>query len=290
MSVTLQGDQPKGCIGDERAPGTILLGRYKIINVLGGGGMGRVYLARDLNFPDAKRLVAVKEMCSMDKAHEDFMIKAFRREANLLALLSHPAIPRVYDWFGFDKDKRAYLVMEYIHGSDLEALLTKVKALPVEKIVIWTLDLLDVLDYLHAQPEPGVFRDLKPSNIMIDHLGKVRLIDFGIARAIQFTKPGTMVGTEGYAPPEQYRGKTTPVSDIYSLGATLHHLLTRVDPRNEPPFSFAERPIKKYNPGVPDWFIGVIEKALMYDAKDRWQSAAGMKQAILDGMTLENSE
>lgn len=261
----------------------VLQNRYKILGVLGGGGMGTVYQARDLMFTEAKRLVAIKEMQTLvtDQNLRKSMLKTFQREANILASLSHPAIPKIFDFF--DINDRAYLVMEYINGRDLEVILTQTKDLPTEKVVDWAVELCDVLDYLHNQkPDPIVFRDMKPSNVMIDSLGKVRLIDFGIAKVfVQGTKQKhTMIGTEGYSAPEQYRGDASPLSDLYSLGATLHHILTRKDPRLEPPFSFHERPIPNYNSNVSSRFVEVIEKALSTIPSERYDSAAEMKAAL----------
>ncbi len=261
----------------------VLQNRYKILGVLGGGGMGTVYQARDLMFTEAKRLVAIKEMQTLvtDPNLRKSMLRTFQREANILASLSHPAIPKIFDFF--DISDRAYLVMEYINGRDLEVILTQTKDLPVDKVVDWAAELCDVLDYLHSQkPDPIVFRDMKPSNVMIDSLGKVRLIDFGIAKVfVQGTKQKhTMIGTEGYSAPEQYRGDASPLSDLYSLGATLHHILTRKDPRLEPPFSFHERPIPNYNQNVSPRFVAIIEKALAASPTDRYQSASEMRSAL----------
>lgn len=261
--------------------GTVLLARYKILGVLGGGGQGAVYQARDLNFPDVKKLVAVKEMLNpaTDPSLRASTIKTFQREANILATLSHPAIPKIYDFF--DWNERAYLVMEYIHGNDLEELLSKTKTLPVEKVIEWAMDLCDVLEYLHNhQPESIIFRDMKPANVMVDNLGKVRLIDFGIAKTFQPNIKHTMIGTEGYSAPEQYKGNVTPLSDIYSLGATLHHVLTRRDPRLEPPFSFAERPILDFNDKVPPALAAIVEKAVEFEPSKRFQSCLEMKAAL----------
>jgi serine/threonine protein kinase len=261
--------------------GTVLLARYKILGVLGGGGQGAVYQARDLNFPDVKKLVAVKEMLNpaTDPSLRASTIKTFQREANILATLNHPAIPKIYDFF--DWNDRAYLVMEYIHGNDLEELLSKTKALPVEKVIEWAIDLCDLLEYLHNhQPEPIIFRDMKPANVMIDERGKVRLIDFGIAKTFQPNIKHTMIGTEGYSAPEQYKGNVTPLSDIYSLGATLHHVLTRRDPRLEPPFSFPERPILDFNDQVPHELASIVEKAVEFEADKRFQSCLEMKKAL----------
>lgn len=260
---------------------TVLMSRYRILGVIGGGGMGTVYQARDLHFPDAKRFVAIKEMQSntMDPNLRAQTFKTFQREANILATLSHPAIPKIFDFF--DTNDRAYLVMEYITGSDLELLLSKTRELPVDKVLEWAIDLCDVLEYLHShKPEPIMFRDLKPANVMIDSLGKVRLIDFGIAKIFVSGVKNTMIGTEGYSAPEQYKGDVTPLSDIYGLGATLHHVLTRKDPRLEPPFSFHERAIKDLNPKVQPGFVTVVEKALANKAEERFQSCAEMKAAL----------
>ncbi|MEQ8673404.1 MAG: serine/threonine-protein kinase [Aggregatilineales bacterium] len=263
-------------------PNTVLISRYRIIGELGGGGQGAVYQARDLNFPEAKRLVAIKEMHypSADPNQRSATFKTFQREANILATLAHPAIPKIFDFF--DQNSRAYLVMEYINGSDLEVLLTKTKELPIDKIMEWASELCDVLDYLHGQqPEPIIFRDIKPANIMVDSRGNVRLIDFGIAKKFVSGTKHTMIGTEGYSAPEQYRGDVNPLSDVYSLGATLHHIITREDPRLAPPFSFNERPIKDYNSSVPSGFVEIINRALEMEPSKRFQSCAQMKEAIL---------
>lgn len=267
--------------GNSLQANTVLLARYKILGVLGGGGQGSVYQARDLNFPDVRKLVAVKEMLNpaTDPNLRASTLKTFQREANILATLSHPAIPKIFDFF--DQNDRAYLVMEYIHGSDLELILSKTKELPAEKVIEWAIDLCDVLDYLHNnKPESIIFRDMKPSNVMIDSLGKVRLIDFGIAKAFVPNVKNTMIGTEGYSAPEQYKGNVSPLSDIYSLGATLHHVLTRRDPRLEPPFSFSERPITNFNPKVPPELVEIVERAVDFEADKRFQSCAEMKAAL----------
>ncbi|MFZ4825875.1 MAG: PQQ-binding-like beta-propeller repeat protein [Phototrophicaceae bacterium] len=269
---------------------TILLNRYKILGVLGGGGMGTVYQARDLNFPDVRRLVAVKEMHTMasDRALRESTLSTFRREANILATLTHPTIPQIFDFF--DQNDKAYLVMEYINGNDLEQLMSRTKVLPIEKIIEWAIDICEVLNYLHnQQPSPIIFRDIKPSNIMIDSHGKVRLIDFGIAKSFVSGVKNTMIGTEGYSAPEQYKGDISPLSDMYSLGATLHHLLTRRDPRLEPPFSFNERPIKSINPDVSGELIAVIEKSLQFNPKERFGSLAEMGQAIKQATATRHS-
>jgi outer membrane protein assembly factor BamB/tRNA A-37 threonylcarbamoyl transferase component Bud32 len=264
-------------------PGTTLQDRYLILGVLGSGGMSSVYKGRDLHFPNVTKLVAIKEMTSMltDQTMYEMVVTNFEREADLLATLSHPSIPRIYDYY---TDKNSlYLVMEFIDGKDLEAILHEADDfLPVEQVINWAIDLCDVLSYLHNhKPEPLVFRDMKPSNVMVDQHDQIRLIDFGIARVFQPGTKGTMIGTEGYSPPEQYRGEASPAGDIYALGATLHHLLTRRDPRIEPPFSFSERPVREINPNVSPEFEAIINTSLDYDPKKRYATAEALKQALL---------
>lgn len=253
------------------------------MGILGVGGMGAVYRARDLRFPNVTKLVAVKEMINLapDPALREMVIRNFEREANLLATLNHPSIPKIYDII--HATDRSYLVMEYIEGKDLEAVLNDTQGyLPQDQVLTWSIQLCDVLTHIHGhEPEPIVFRDMKPSNVMMDQLENVRLIDFGIAKGFQMGQKGTMIGTEGYSPPEQYRGEAGPAGDLYALGATLHHLLTRKDPRLEPPFSFSERPIRKFNPSVAPEFEVVINTALAYSPNDRFRNAAVMKEALL---------
>jgi len=264
-------------------PGYNLENRYLIQGVLGVGGMGAVYRARDLHFPNVAKLVAVKEMIiqARDPMVRSTIVRNFEREANLLATLDHPAIPRIYDYF--THNERSYLVLEYIKGKDLEAILNESKdVIPDEKVIQWAIELCDVLNYLHNhKPEPIIFRDMKPSNVMINNHEHVMLIDFGIAKPFQGNQKGTMIGTEGYSPPEQYRGEATSLADIYALGATLHHLLTHRDPRLEPPFSFGERLIHEINPNVSTELENTVFKALQYTPSDRFQNAEEMKTALL---------
>lgn len=245
--------------------------------------MGAVYRARDLHFPNVVKRIAVKEMVNQvrDPAIRETMVKNFEREANLLATLEHPAIPRIYDYF--TQDDRSYIIMEFIDGKDLEAILTESEGfLPEERVVRWAIELCDVFSYLHNhQPEPIIFRDMKPSNVMIDTRGHVMLVDFGIAKTFQIGQKGTMIGTEGYSPPEQYKGEAGPLSDIYALGATLHHLLTRRDPRLEAPFSFSERPVRSINPSVSIEIEAIINTSLQYTPTSRFPNAAVMKEALL---------
>jgi outer membrane protein assembly factor BamB/predicted Ser/Thr protein kinase len=261
--------------------GAILQSRYEILKVLGLGGMGAVYQARDLRFTGVARLCAVKEMTSTtpDPHVRRLAIQNFEREANILASLNHPAIPKIFDYFS--EGIRSYLVLEYIDGEDLEAIMgDSEQMLPVDQVIDWAIQICDVLSYLHNQEPPIVFRDMKPSNIMLRSPNHIVLIDFGIARVFEAGQKGTMIGTEGYSPPEQYRGIANPTGDIYALGATMHHLLTRRDPRLEPPFTFQEEPPRLLNPAVSEELNAVIMKALEYEPEKRFGRADEMKSAL----------
>lgn len=221
-------------------PNALLKHRYVILAQAGRGGFGAVYQAKDMQL--GNRLVAIKEMSlsSIDPKDLAEATESFNREASLLAHLTHPNLPQIYEQF--TEGGRSYLVMDFIEGETLEMHLEKQghTTIPVEKTLSIALQLCSVLEYLHTRQPPIVFRDLKPGNIMLTPSGRVYLIDFGIARHF---KPGqekdTMaLGSSGYAPPEQYgKSQTTTRSDIYSLGATLHQLLTGDDP-SETPFHF----------------------------------------------------
>ncbi len=247
------------------------------------GGMGAVYRARDKNFK-AIRLVAVKEMISQvtDAIIRKNIFQIFEREANILATLRHPAIPRIYDYFTIGE--RAYLILEFVHGKNLEQLLSETQTFfPEEQVLSWAVELCDVLEYLHShKPEPIIFRDIKPSNIMNTLQNHVSLVDFGIAKVFESGQKNTMVGTQGYSPPDQYRGEATPKVDIYALGATLHHLLTLRDPQLEAPFSFNERVISEINPNVSKEFAAVVERALEYKPEERYENIVDMKEALIN--------
>lgn len=265
-------------------PGETLQNRYRIVGNLGSGGFSSVYQARDMRFENATKLCAVKEMVITvaDPKVREMTIKSFEREASMLAMLDHPAIPKVSDYF-VDGDK-SYLILELIRGKDMEVWMEgRTEPLEQEWAIDWMIQLTDALIYLHNQePAPVVFRDLKPSNVMMDQHNRIRLIDFNIAKLFEGEAKGTMIGTEGYCPPEQYRGISTPIGDVYALGATFHHLLTNKDPRLEPPFTFAERPIREVNPTVTPAFEELIMRCLDYNPDERYESAAALQDALRD--------
>ncbi len=272
------------------AEGTILNGRYEIIRKIGGGGMGAVYLASDNNLGGVLR--AVKEMVQthIEEEQQEKAINDFKRESMILSSLDHVSIPTIYDYFYDEKECRFYLVMKYISGGDLSSRLRSAPEGRVDEksVCEWAVQIIDVLDYLHNQPSTIVYRDLKPSNIMIDgNSGRAMLIDFGIARSIsqKEQKGVTAVGTMGYAPPELFSGNVEPRSDIYSLGSTMFHLVTGADPQSNPLliFDFQKNPRpRQLNPQLSDQIERLIMKAVQYNADERFHSAAEMRDVLED--------
>ncbi|MBP9110278.1 MAG: protein kinase [Pyrinomonadaceae bacterium] len=267
--------------------GTLLYNRYQIAKKIGGGGMGAVYLAFDQNLGGVER--AVKEMVqsSIEEEQQTKAIDDFKRESTILSTLDHPAIPTIYDYFFDDGEGRFYLVMKYITGGDLAGRLRSAPAGKIEErqVTEWAIQVADVLAYLHGLPETIVYRDLKPSNIMLDgNTGRVMLIDFGIARAINQEEKGvTAVGTMGYAPPELFSGQVEPRSDIYSLGSTMFHLLTGADPQNNPLliFDFQKNPRpRQINSQLSDQMERILMRAVEYNADHRFSSAEEMRQTL----------
>jgi serine/threonine protein kinase len=261
--------------GEALSEGHLLDGRYRVRKVLGVGGMGRVYLSNDTRL--ANRPVAVKEMILGDGIAEKKAIEDFTREATVLARLSHPGIPTLIDHFA--ENGRHYLVMEFVAGGDLDKVVQEAGGkLPEQRVLRWARQILSVLEFLHSQTPPIIYRDLKPGNIMIDKDGRAMLIDFGIARFLPKGGKATMIGSPGYAPPEQYVGRVEARSDLYSLAATMHHLLTGRDPVLEPPFSFP--PVRTVAPEISIATASAVDRALSHEMDKRFASAHDMLQAL----------
>jgi serine/threonine protein kinase len=266
--------------------GNTLGGRYRIVEMIGKGGFGAVYKATDERF-QAQRVVAVKEMsdAQLSPAEKVKALQDFRNEANLLVQLKHPNLPNVSDVF--EEGGKAYLVMEFIEGKTLEKIQEEQNdPLAENQVMGWALQLCTVLHYLHTRPQPIIFRDMKPANVMVTADGEIKLIDFGIARIFKAVgkKDTTLLGSQGYAPLEQYgRGQSDARSDIYALGATLYDLLTKEQPIDSPsrrinPTLFS--PPRQLNPKISPVIEAIILKAMAEEPQDRYQTAAEMYQAI----------
>jgi serine/threonine protein kinase len=261
------------------APDTIVGGRYKVVRPLGGGGMKLVYLAEDLRL--ASRRCALAEM--IDSLTNPEMLRqaeaAFQREADMLAQLSNEHIPRIYDYFS--ERNHHYLVMEYIEGATLDEELKRAGGrLPEARVIDVAMQVLETLVYLHGLSPPVIYRDLKPSNVMIAGSGQAKLIDFGIARHFQPLSNATMIGTQGYAPPEQYRGKVELRSDLYALAATMHHCLSGRDPSLEAPFSFPR--LGTLAPEVAPALAALVDQTLEYDIEKRISTAQEFRRRLIE--------
>jgi serine/threonine protein kinase/membrane protein implicated in regulation of membrane protease activity len=248
-------------------PDTIIGNRYRVIQPLGEGGMKAVYLAQDLRFRARRCALAVMvDSFTSDEARRQAVL-GFEREADILTQLDHPAIPKVSDRFS-ERDHH-YFVMDYVAGHSLEVKLAAAGGrLPQNEAINIVLQVCEALHYLHSHIPPVIYRDLKPANIIVTPEGKVKLVDFGIAR--HFTRQGTTVGTVGYAAPEQYQGECEPRSDVYALGATLHHLLSGRDPARHP-FDFP--PLATLIPNCDPRLDELVAEALKRERTERLASA-----------------
>jgi len=257
--------------------GTIIEGKYEVLKLIGKGGMSKVYLAMDQNL---NKQWAVKEIekKARDKNNE-VVIQSAMAEANMMKKLDHPSLPRIVDII--DKPDVIYVVMDYIEGEPLSNVLNKRGAQPQETVIQWAKDLCKVLDYLHTQDPPIIYRDMKPANVMLQPNGNVKLIDFGIAREYkeQNLADTVSLGTKGYAAPEQFggRGQTDARTDVYCLGVTLYHLITGQNPC-EPPYEIY--PIRYWNPQLSSGLESVIQKCTQLNPEDRYQSCAELLYAL----------
>lgn len=250
-------------------PETLKDGRYLILKQLGAGGMGRVFLARDTTM-DFR--VVVKEMLPFYTTREDkeYLETRFKEEAKLLFRLKHQGLPRVTDYFV--EQGRSYLIMEFVEGKDLEKIAQGYpKAqVPKKEAVIWMWSVLDILRYVHSQDPPIIHRDIKPANIMLDNKGGIFLVDFGVARALG-KNTLTSVGTPGFASMDHFTGDYSASSDLYSLGASFHYLLSGENPQDRKNFLFP--PLNKYRNDIPDGLQLIISRMLAMKKEARYTRA-----------------
>ncbi|HET9919614.1 MAG TPA: serine/threonine-protein kinase, partial [Ktedonobacteraceae bacterium] len=256
--------------------------RYVIMQTIGQGGMGAVYKAQDMT---TQKLSAVKEMSlsMVPDADREQAIHNFRVEAAILARLSHPNLPAFTDFFS--EDARYFLVMEYVEGQTLEELLENKGPFPERRVLNWARQLCEVLEYLHGQRPSIIFRDMKPGNIMLMHGGRVKLIDFGIARFFRnaSSQDTQLLGTPGFAPPEQYgKAQTDERSDIYSLAMTLYQLMTNKLSEK----GFGLKDVHANNPQISPGVARALERATSLAPEDRYQDVASFRRALLGANTF----
>jgi len=257
-------------------------GRYVVEKMLGQGGMGAAVLARDTRVSNKR--VVIKQLVSdnADPIQREADVRNFEREVETLAHLDYPLIPTVTD--SFQEGTCYYMVQEYVAGENLEDRLERLKRpLPEHDALLYTSQVLAMLDYLARQQPPIVHRDIKPANIIISSKDNLaHLVDFGIARAGETKnarrKQTSALGTPGYAPPEQYQGNADARSDIYALAATLHHLITNRDPSDYPAFNYPN--VRTLNPSLSPEIDRILTRALTLDIMRRYQNAAAMKYDI----------
>ncbi|PWG59275.1 serine/threonine protein kinase [Bifidobacterium catulorum] len=254
--------------------------RYRILAQIGKGGMSTVYLAMDSSL---NKQWAIKEIRNVsDSAQRDLVIKSLTVEANMIKRFDHPAIPRIVDLI--EEKNSLFVVMDYVEGRTLSSILKKEGPQKESDVVDWGVQLCDVLDYLHRRRPPVVFRDVKPSNVMLTPEGAIKLIDFGIAREIgddRGERPllgdARQLGTPGFGAPEQFDpdGEVDARTDVYALGATLYFLLTGRHPRKHKMV-----PIRQVRPELSEGLESVLAKATRKNPDERFQSCAQMAYAL----------
>lgn len=256
--------------------GDLIDGKYKILNEIGRGGMSTVYLAIN---EKANKPWAVKEVRKNGISNRELVKQSLMVEINLLKKLKHKGLPSIVDII--DQQDNYLIVMDYIEGITLENIMQEEGVQPQEKVVDWAIQLCDVLQYLHTRKPAIIYRDMKPSNIMLRSDGSVVLIDFGTAREFneRHVEDTTCLGTQGYAAPEQFggMGQTDERTDIYSLGATMYRLVTGHNP-SEPPYEMY--PITHWNPRLSTGLEGIIAKCTSKDPKSRYQSVQEVRYAL----------
>lgn len=282
-------------------PGTVLRGRYRVVELVGQGGAGAVYRAEDVRLPG--RVTAIKEIrpdVNDTEAMRTEVQEQFRREASTLARLDHPALPKVSDYF--ERDGVDFLVMDFVAGPDLRQVVDEARAagefLPESRVLEWAEQLLDAVGYLHSQDPPVLHRDIKPANIKLVDGERVKLVDFGLVKPMDPQDPRTLtvargIGSLPYTPLEQYAGDTGHTdlrSDIYGIGATLYHLLT-----GRPPVTAQERFLlpnalvrpRKLNPEVSARVEGTILSAMALHPEKRPENIEALRNLLVGSTPIE---
>ncbi len=258
--------------------GAVIDGKYEILTEIGRGGMSVVYLAMDKRL---NKQWAVKEVRKRGTSKNDeIVVNSLMAEANLIKRLDHPAFPRIVDII--DNGETIYIVMDYIEGESLDKILLEHGPQPEKAVINWAMQICDALNYLHSQkPHPIIYRDMKPGNLMLKpegEFGIIKIIDFGIAREFKDKNLAdtTVLGTRGYASPEHYAGHTDVRSDIFSLGMTMHHLLTGVDPRKGEQYAS----VRNWNPSLSEGIEIIVDKCTQPAPENRYQSCSELLQDL----------
>lgn len=256
--------------------GQLVDNKYRILDIVGKGGMSVVYLARN---EKANKSWAIKEVRKVGEENLEVKRNSLIAETEMLKKLSHPNLPAIVDVI--ETDDTYLVVMDYIEGNDLGKVLEEYGAQPQEKVIEWGKQLCDVLGYLHSREKPIIYRDLKPANIMLKPDGKIMLIDFGTAREVKTAEANDTIslGTRGYAAPEQFgaNAKTDARTDIYCLGATLYYLVTNHNPATEP---YVMSPIRERNSSLSVGLEKIILKCTQPLPENRYQSCAELLYAL----------
>ena len=260
--------------------GSVIDGKYEILTEIGRGGMSVVYLAMDKRL---NKQWAVKEVRKKGVSKNDeIVVNSLMAEANLIKRLDHPAFPRIVDII--DNGQTIYIVMDYIEGESLDKILEEHGAQSEDNVIHWAMQICDALNYLHSQkPHPIIYRDMKPANLMLKPEGEygiIKIIDFGIAREFKDKNLAdtTVLGTRGYASPEHYAGHTDVRSDIFSLGMTMHHLLTGVDPRKGDQYAS----VRNWNPELSEGIEIIVDKCVQPAPENRYQNCDELLRDLYD--------
>lgn len=264
--------------------GTLVGGKYKILNLIGQGGMSNVYLAMNER---ANKQWAIKEVRKEGEEAFRWVKQSLVAETEMLKTLHHPCLPSIVDVI--DEKERFLIVMDYIEGNSLQQALDDYGAQPQDKVIAWAEQICDVLQYLHSRKPAIIYRDIKPANIILKPDGRITLIDFGTAREYKddTVEDTICLGTRGYAAPEQFggMGQTDERTDIYCLGTTVYHLLTGHNP-SKPPYELY--PIRHWDPQLSSGLEEIILKCTKMNPSDRYQSVAEVKYALLHQSELDH--
>ncbi|MCC8074163.1 MAG: serine/threonine protein kinase, partial [Clostridiales bacterium] len=256
--------------------GTVIDGKYEILKQIGKGGMSTVFLAMDKRL---NKQWAIKEIRKNGNGKNDeVVVNSLIAEANLMKRLDHPTLPRIVDII--DNGTTIYVIMDYIEGESLDKVLAEYGAISQDLVIDWAKQICDAFSYLHSQKPPIIYRDMKPANVMLKPEGNIKIIDFGIAREYKETNLAdtTVLGTRGFASPEHYGARQTDArSDIYTIGMTMHNLLTGVDPRQD---NYIYAPIRQWNPELSGGLERIIDKCVSPDPKDRYQNCDELLYAL----------